>query len=297
MTAGALRERVGSGSPLLLPGAADALAARIIADLGFEAVYVTGAGIANTYLGVPDVGLVTLSELADHVGAIDDVVDIPLVVDADTGFGNAVGVTRAVRVLERAGADALQIEDQAAPKRCGHFDGKQLIGAAEMVQKIHAAVDTRRDALIIARTDARADEGWTAALERAQQYAEAGADLTFVEAPASADEVLALPRLLPVPQVINLVEGGKTPMLPLDRLSGYGIVLYANAALQGAVKGMQRVLSVLRETGSLEGALDDLAPWAERQRLVDRAGYDCLDARYAEPGGAGRRSAGDTAGG
>lgn len=279
----ALRERIGSGGPLLLPGAANALTARVIEDVGFEAVYVTGAGVANTYLGVPDVGLVTLTELAAHVAAIRDAVGIPLVVDADTGFGNAVGVTRAVRVLERAGASALQLEDQAAPKRCGHFEHKQLIGVEEMVQKVHAAVDTRDEALVIARTDARASEGWEAALERAGRYVEAGADLTFVEAPQSIEEVLALPGLLPVPQVVNLVEGGRTPMLPLDRLSGFGIVLYANAALQGAVKGMQRVLSVLRETGSLEDALPDLAPWAERQRLVGKARYDGLDERYAAP--------------
>ena len=283
-----LRERVGAASPLLLPGAPNALTARVIQDLGFEAVYLTGAGVANTYLGAPDVGLVTLTELAAHTSAVRDAVSIPVVVDADTGFGNAVTVTRSVRVLERAGADALQIEDQATPKRCGHFDHKQLISTSEMVQKIHAAVDSRDDAdlMIIARTDARAGEGWQAALERAARYVEAGADMTFVEAPQSANEVLALPHLLPVPQVINIVEGGRTPMLPLQQLSAFGIVLYANAALQGAVRGMQRVLSRLLEKGSLEGALDDLAPWAERQRLVEKARYDALNERYRSEDGA-----------
>lgn len=276
-----LRERMSTGGPVLVPGAANALTARVVADLGFEAVYVTGAGIANTYLGVPDIGLVTLTELTGHVAAIRDAVDLPLVVDADTGFGNPVGVTRTIRELERAGADAVQIEDQANPKRCGHFDAKQLIGVDEMVQKVRAAVDVRTDALIVARTDARAGEGWEAAVERARRYAEAGADLTFVEAPQTVEEIRELPHLLPVPQVLNLVEGGRTPMLPLDELDGFGMVLFANAALQGAVRGMQRVLSALKETGSLAAATDDLAPWAERQRLVGKPEYDELESRYA----------------
>lgn len=279
-----LRQRVATGPALLVPGAANALTALVIADLGFEAAYVTGAGIANTFLGVPDIGLVTLSELAAHVAAIRDAVDIPLIVDADTGFGNAVGMTHTVRVLERAGADALQIEDQASPKRCGHFENKQLVSSAEMVQKVKAAVDARRneDLMIIARTDARDSEGLDAAMNRAEQYIAAGADMTFVEAPQSIAEALALPGRLSVPQVINIVEGGKTPMLPLDQLTGFGIVLYANAALQGAIKGMQRVLSVLRETGSLEGALGELAPWSERQRIVDKARYDEMLDQYAD---------------
>lgn len=276
-----LRERMSTGGPVLVPGAANALTARVIADLGFEAVYVTGAGIANTYLGVPDIGLVTLTELVGHVAAIRDAVGLPLVVDADTGFGNPVGVTRTIRELERAGADAVQIEDQANPKRCGHFDAKQLIGVDEMVQKVRAAVDARTDALVVARTDARAGEGWEAAVERARRYAEAGADLTFVEAPQTVEEIRELPHLLPVPQVLNLVEGGRTPMLPLDELTGFGMVLFANAALQGAVRGMQRVLSALKETGSLAAATDDLAPWAERQRLVGKPEYDELESRYA----------------
>lgn len=276
-----LRERISTGGPVLVPGAANALTARVIADLGFEAVYVTGAGIANTYLGVPDIGLVTLTELVGHVAAIRDAVGLPLVVDADTGFGNPVGMTRTIRELERAGADAVQIEDQANPKRCGHFDAKQLIGVDEMVQKVRAAVDVRTDALIVARTDARAGEGWESAVERARRYAEAGADLTFVEAPQTVEEIRELPHLLPVPQVLNLVEGGRTPMLPLDELDGFGMVLFANAALQGAVRGMQRVLSALKETGSLAAATDDLAPWAERQRLVGKPEYDELESRYA----------------
>ncbi|MGE5778860.1 MAG: isocitrate lyase/PEP mutase family protein, partial [Hyphomicrobiales bacterium] len=207
-----LRDILVPGAALLLPGVANALAARVVADQGFAAAYVTGAGIANTFFGVPDIGLVTVSELAAHVAAIREAFAGPLVVDADTGFGNAVNVVRTVQLLERAGADALQIEDQVFPKRCGHFAGKEVIPAAEMVAKIKAAVDTRHDPdlLIIARTDAIAPEGFAAALERAAAYREAGADVTFVEAPTSMEEIAEIPRRLPWPQLINIVIGGGT---------------------------------------------------------------------------------------
>src|SRR5262245_43431584 len=184
-----LRNMLSPGAALLLPGVSNALAARVVADQGFAAAYVTGAGIANTFFGVPDIGLVTVTELAEHVAAIREAFSGPLVVDADTGFGNAVNMVRTGTLLERAGADALQIEDQVFPKRCGHFAGKEVISSAEMVEKIKAAVDTRsdRDLLIIARTDAIAPEGFEAALARAAAYREAGADVTFVEAPTSID--------------------------------------------------------------------------------------------------------------
>lgn len=279
-----LRRRVEDGPLLVCPGAANALTARVIEDLGFEAVYVTGAGIANTWHGAPDIGLVSLSELAAHVAAIRDAVELPLIVDADTGFGNPLGVERTVKVLERAGADAVQLEDQVSPKKCGHFEGKQVIPAAEMVQKVRAAVDARRDddLLVVARTDARAVEGFEAAVERAARYAEAGADVTFVEAPQTVEELQAVPARLPgIPQVVNLVEGGRTPLLPLVELADFRIALFANAALQGALRGMQRVLGVLRETGSLAGALDDLASWEERQRIVRKPEFDERERRYA----------------
>jgi 2-methylisocitrate lyase-like PEP mutase family enzyme len=282
-----LRERLVRGAGLVLPGAANALAARLIAASGFEAVYITGAGISNTALGVPDLGLVTLTELVDHVAAISDAVALPLVVDADTGFGNALNLRRAVRLLERAGANALQIEDQVFPKRCGHFEGKAVIGAAAMVQKIKAAVDTRHDAdlLIIARTDARAVEGLDAAIDRAAAYREAGADILFVEAPLSLAELEAIPAQLPGPHLANIVFGGKTPALPRERLAAMGFsgIIYANAALQASVAGMSRVLRHLAATGSLAGVEDALASFAERQSLVDYDGFAALDRRYAEP--------------
>lgn len=282
-TRAALRRRVTVGPLLVCPGAANALAARVVEEAGFQAVYVTGAGIANTWLGAPDVGLVTLTEVAAHVAAIRDAVALPLLVDADTGFGNPVGVQRAVRVLERAGADAVQIEDQVFPKRCGHFGGKQVVPAAEMEAKIQAAVDARddRNLLIIARTDARAVEGLDAAVERAARYADAGADLVFVEAPETRDELLGLPGRLPgVPQVVNLVEGGRTPALPVAELGEFRVALFANLALQAAVRGMRRALDRLAETGSLTEAAADVAGWEERQRLVRKPEHDTLEERY-----------------
>jgi 2-methylisocitrate lyase-like PEP mutase family enzyme len=269
---------------LLLPGVANALAARVVADQGFAAAYVTGAGIANTFFGVPDIGLVTVSELAAHVAAIREAFAGPLVVDADTGFGNAVNVVRTVQLLERAGADALQIEDQVFPKRCGHFAGKEVIPAAEMVAKIKAAVDTRRDTdlLIIARTDAIAPEGFAAALERAAAYREAGADVTFVEAPTSMEEIADIPRRLPWPQLINIVLGGRTPELANAKLKelGYAGVIYANVALQSALKGMQAALGELRRKGDMGDALNLVTDFSERQRLVHKDEFDALERKY-----------------
>jgi 2-methylisocitrate lyase-like PEP mutase family enzyme len=225
-----------------------------------------------------------LTELVDHVAAIRDVFPGPLMVDADTGFGNAVNMVRTVKLLERAGADAIQIEDQVFPKRCGHFDGKAVIPAAEMVAKIKAAVDARRDPdlLIVARTDAIATDGFAAAIERAHAYRQAGADVGFVEAPKSLDEIADIPRLLRWPQIINIVLGGRTPELPNERLRelGFAAVLYANVALQSALRGMQEALSVLRKDGRMGDAVKLAVDFAERQRLVGKAEFDALERKY-----------------
>jgi 2-methylisocitrate lyase-like PEP mutase family enzyme len=273
-----LREEKG----VILPGAPNALAARIIADLGFKAVYLTGAGLTNMHLGLPDLGFMDLGLVADHVIAIRGVTDLPLIVDIDTGFGNALNVIRTVRILEQAGASAIQIEDQHSPKRCGHFDGKELIPLQEMVAKVRAAVDTRRqDMVVIARTDACAVEGFERAIERAGRYIEAGADVTFVEAPESLDDLKAVSRRLNAPQLLNMVLGGKTPIIDATAAAGMGfsLVLYANAALQGAVQGMQTTLSSLKQ----KGVLDERAvtSFAERQRLVGKPEFDRMEARYA----------------
>jgi 2-methylisocitrate lyase-like PEP mutase family enzyme len=280
------RNMLSPGAALLLPGVSNALAARVVADQGFAAAYVTGAGIANTFFGVPDIGLVTVTELAEHVAAIREAFPGPLVVDADTGFGNALNMVRTVALLERAGADALQIEDQVFPKRCGHFAGKEVIPAAEMVEKIKAAVDTRRDRdlLIIARTDAIAPEGFEAALARAAAYHEAGADVTFVEAPTSMEQIADIPRRLPWPQLLNIVIGGRTPELPNEKVKelGYAGVIYANVALQAAVLGMQVALGELRRKGSMGDATKLVADFSERQRLVHKDEFDALERKYAE---------------
>ena len=269
---------------VIVPGAFNALSARVIADLGFEAIYVTGAGVTNMWFGLPDQAFMGLTDIADHTARIRDAVDVPLIVDADTGFGNALNTYHAVRTLERAGADCIQLEDQVSPKRCGHFSGKEVISTEEMVSKIKAAVDARRDqgTLILARTDACAMHGFEAAVERAQRYSEAGADILFVEAVTTENEIRTLPQRLQKPQLMNMVIGGKTPIFNADDLGGlgYGLVLYANAALQSAVAGMQKALTVLRETHRIDEDPALVTPFAERQRLVGKPVWDAMEAKY-----------------
>src|SRR6202022_759949 len=234
-----LRKLLAEKRGVLLPGAANALSARIIADLGFEAIYLTGAGLTNMHLGLPDLAFMDLSQLVDHTMAIRGAVELPLIVDADTGFGNALNVGRTVSMLERAGASAIQIEDQVMP-------------ASEMVNKVKAPVDARRDGVfIIARTDARTAEGFDAAIDRACCYIEAGADMTFVEALKMVDELRKIPQLLTVPQLLNMVVGGKTPITDRTMAAemGFNLVLYANVALQGAIQGMQTARKLLRDHG------------------------------------------------
>jgi len=279
-----LKSLVEARQGLVVPGAFNALSAKVIADLGFKAIYVTGAGVTNMYFGMPDQGFMGLHEIAEHTARIRDAVDVPLLVDADTGFGNALNVRHTVRVLERAGADCIQLEDQVAPKRCGHFSGKEVISTEEAVSKIKAAVDARQDPdfMIMARTDAAATMGFEAAVERAQLFAEAGADILFVEAVTQADEVRTLPARLAKPQLMNMVIGGRTPIFNAEQLAelGYGIVLYANAALQGAVTGMSKALTVLRDEREIQESSGLVATFAERQRLVDKDKWDALEQRY-----------------
>lgn len=273
----------GSGA-VLLPGAMNALAARIIEDTGFKAIYVTGAGVTNASLGMPDLGLITATEIAEQTARIRDVTALPLVVDADTGFGNALNTQRTVRALERAGASVIQLEDQTFPKRCGHFDDKSVIPAAEMVQKIHAAVDARAsaDTLIMARTDAAATDGIDEAIERANRYLEAGADISFVEGPRTRADIERVAAGVPGPKLINLVVGGKTPLLPLSELGGMGyqLVLYANAGLQAAILALQEVYAHLKEHGDLEDMIHRLADFAERQKVIRKDEYDRLEMKY-----------------
>lgn len=281
------RARLEQGGAILMPGAANALAARVIEDIGFEAIYLSGAGLTNTYLGMPDLGFISLPEIAQHTSTIRNMTDLPLVVDADTGFGNALNVHHTVRTLERAGASAIQLEDQINPKRCGHFAGKDVVDLPEARSRIKAAVDARQDPnlLIVARTDARATRGLNEAIDRAAAFVEDGADITFVEAPQSLDEIRDIPsRLKGTPQLVNLVVGGKTPILGLDELDemGFGLVLYANAALQGALLGMHTALSQLKADKRLDED-GPVASFAMRQRAVRKEYYDEMEKKYVAP--------------
>ena len=241
---------------LLAPGIYDALSGLIAEQSGARAVYLSGASIAYTRFGRSDVGLVSVSEVHDTLAAVTDRIKIPIIVDADTGFGNALNVQRTVRNFERAGASAIQIEDQSFPKRCGHLDGKVLIKTDEMVGKVKAAVDARKtsDTLIIARTDARAVEGLQEAIDRAHAYEEAGADILFIEAPRSVDELKVIRKSfhLNTPLLANMVEGGKTPVKTADDLKslGFNIVIFPGGAVRAATFQLQEYYAGLLENGS-----------------------------------------------
>jgi 2-methylisocitrate lyase-like PEP mutase family enzyme len=282
-----LRALVEERRALLVPGVYSALTARQAELAGFEAIYATGAGIANSLLAAPDLGLTTFKEVLDQVAYITDAVRVPVIVDADTGFGNALNVQRVIRALERAGAAAAQLEDQEFPKRCGHFDGKRVVPTEEMLGKIRAAVDARvsADFLIVGRTDARAELGLQEAIERGQRFAEAGADIIMVEAPLTLEEYAEVARQIPVPCLANLVEGGKgvAPSQAELREMGYGIALHANIALRAAMRATREILAYLREHGSPAGAEDRFASWQERQALVRLDEYQALEQRYAAP--------------
>jgi 2,3-dimethylmalate lyase len=277
-----LRELLAGSEPVVAPGAYDALSARHVAQAGFDAVYMTGFGASASLLGEPDVGLLSFAEMADHARRLAEAVDVPLIADADDGYGNPINVARTVRAYEAAGVAGLHLEDQLSPKRCGHLEGKQLIAPGEMVEKVHAAVEARRsaDLVIIARTDARAVEGLDAALERARRYRDAGADVLFVEAPESEAEVAAVARAFPeTPLLFNAVEGGRTPLLELARLRelGFRLVLCPLTALLAATAAVQQALAGLRLSGTPHdaGALSfsgftDLIGLPEIQRLEAR---------------------------
>lgn len=268
-----LKERLGQERILLAPGVYDALTGLIAAQAGAEAVYLSGASIAYTRFGRPDIGLISMSEVADTVAALRDRIDLPIVVDADNGFGNALNVQRTVRVFERMGADALQLEDQTMPKRCGHLDGKSLIPLDEMVGKIRAACDARHsvETLIIGRTDAVAVEGFDAAVERAEAYVEAGADILFVEAPQSMEEIERIVALFGgrVPLMANMVEGGKTPIVDaagLERL-GFSFVIFPGGIVRAVAATARDYYANLIRNGSNE---------AFRDRMFDFTGLNTL---------------------
>jgi 2-methylisocitrate lyase-like PEP mutase family enzyme len=280
-----LRELIATSEPLVLPGCADALTARIAEQAGFEAVYATGAGIANAMLGQPDVGLTTMDEVAAQVARMCDAVDVPVVADIDTGFGNAINAIRTTRAFVRAGVASVQIEDQIFPKRCGHFDGKEVVALDEMLGKVRAVLDARADesVVVIARTDAIATDGLDAAVDRALAFVDAGADVAFVEAPPDRQSLEALPHRIGAPLVANVVEGGRTPVLPVAELGamGYAIVLFANTALRVAAAAVRDAFGELRTTGTTDGLAGRMLSWEDRQALVGLPEIETLERRYA----------------
>lgn len=272
---------------LLLPGAYDGMTARLLEEAGFEAIYVTGAGIANAQLGWADVGLTTLTEIAQVVSWMADVTKVPLIVDADTGFGNAVNMQRTIKLLEKAGAAAIQIEDQVMPKKCGHFNGKEVISQEEMIGKIHAALDARQDEklTIIARTDALSVHGFDEAIRRANAYKEAGAHAIFIEAPQEAEQIAQIPKLVKdIPLILNLVEGGKTPLFTQTEVQemGYSIMLCANTVLRGAIKGAKDAINLLKQERSQKNIAPYICSWEERQTLFKLHEINHLEEKYSE---------------
>jgi 2-methylisocitrate lyase-like PEP mutase family enzyme len=281
-----LRERLAKPRIVLAPGVCDAFTAAIAADAGFEALYVSGAAIAYTRLGRPDIGLVSMSEVADHVTRIADRVATPLIVDADTGYGNALNVQRTVRAFERAGATMIQLEDQTFPKRCGHLDGKGVVPAAEMVGKIRAAVDARRsaDTLILARTDAVAIEGLEAAVERAHAYAEAGADALFVEAPRTREDLARVTAALggTQPLLANMVEGGKTPVLSAPELEaiGFRIVIFPGGIVRALARTARDYYASLASARTTEPFRDRMLDLTGLNELIGTPEMLALGKRY-----------------
>lgn len=279
-----LRELIAGPEPLIAPGAYDALSARLVEQAGFEAVYMTGFGTTASLIGRPDVGLLTGSEMVDNARRIVAAVDVPVIADADTGYGNAINVVRTVQLYEQAGVAALQLEDQVSPKKCGHMSGKQVIGTGEMCGKIRAAVSARRDPdfLIIARTDAVAVSGVDDAIDRARAFAEAGADVLFVEAPTSEDDIARIAGELrgTAPLLFNWAEGGKTPGLSYERIAelGFSLVIYPIGTLLAATAGMRTLLGSLKRHGV--PALDDVPTFGEFTDLIGLPEIQELEQRF-----------------
>ena len=267
----------------MAPGAYDTLTARLVEQAGFEAVYLTGGGYSRAN-GYPDLGLLTLSENVRFIGLTVEAVGIPVIADADTGYGNAINVIRTVREYEKSGVAAFHIEDQVSPKKCGHYEGKEVISTAEMVGKIHAAVDTRHapDLVIIARSDARAVEGLQAAIDRVNAYLDAGADVGFVEAPQNVEELRIVGRGVRGPALVNVFEGGKTPMLPAYELEamGFRLGIYPSQTHRAAIRAAQRVLTALKEDGDTRRIEPELATFQDREDAVGTARWRALEEKY-----------------
>jgi 2-methylisocitrate lyase-like PEP mutase family enzyme len=279
-----LRQLLKRDKLLVAPGCFDGLSARLVEEAGFEAAYLSGGAVARS-MGIPDIGLVTLSESIDRAAQVVATVKIPIIADADTGYGNAVNLVRTVREFERAGVAAIHIEDQITPKRCGHLDGKEVIPLAEMEKKLQAALATRTDPdfCIIARTDARGVNGFDDAIKRGRAFAKLGVDAIFVEAPQSEDELAEIPRRIPnVPILVNVFKGGKTPMLPMQRLQemGYRIAIYPSETQRAAIHAMRRALETLKREGTTESIDDSLTTFKERDQVVGLDDWQKIEREY-----------------
>ena len=278
-----LKKLIAARSYTMVPGAYDTLTARLVEQVGFDAVYLTGGGYSRAN-GYPDLGLLTLSENVRFIGLTVEAVGIPVIADADTGYGNAINVIRTVREYEKSGIAAFHIEDQVSPKKCGHYEGKEVITLGEMVGKIHAAVDTRRDPdlVIIARSDARAVEGLQASIDRVNAYLEAGADVGFVEAPQNVEELGIVARQVKGPALVNVFEGGKTLMLPASELGamGFRLGIYPSQTHRAAIRAVQTVLAALKEDGDTRRVERDLATFQEREDAVGTARWRALEEKY-----------------
>ena len=280
-----LRVLLARGGLITAPGVYDGLSARIAESAGFDALYISGGAIARG-MGYPDVGLVTQTEMVKRLEEIRAVTSLPLIVDADTGYGNALNVIRTVRAYERAGAAALHLEDQVEPKRCGHYEGKQIVDIHEMTQKIRAAIAAREnpDLLLIARTDARAVAGLAEAITRGNAYAEAGADVIFVEAPQSLEEIERIAREVQAPLLINMFWGGKTPLVPPAQLAelGYRIMIVPSDLQRAASRAMQRAAAVLRQQGNTAAIAEEMASFAEREKIIGLPEIEELQRRFLQ---------------
>lgn len=267
-----LLDRLAQDDILIALGGYDALSAKLADRAGAEAVYMSGSSVAGSITGESDVGLTSMTEMARRAHQMAGAIDVPLITDADTGYGNPLNVRRTVTEFERAGVTAIQFEDQTFPKRCGHFDGKDVIPAEEFEQKIRAAVDARssEDFLIVARTDAAAIHGIDDAIDRANRYWAAGADIHFVEAPTAKDDLARIPEEVPGPHIANMATGGKTPIVPAAELEamGYDVALYAAEAFRGAMQTFDRIYTSILETGSQAEIEDEIVSFAERNEML-----------------------------
>jgi len=284
-----LKELLARNRLLLAPGAFDGLSARLVEEAGFEAVYLSGGAVARSF-GLPDIGLMTMSEVIERARQVVSAVHIPVIADADTGYGNALNVVRTVREFDCVGVAAMHIEDQVTPKRCGHLEGKEVIPLAEMEQKLAAALEARADPdfAIIARTDSRAIRGLDHAIERAQAFARLGADAVFIEAPESEAELETIAHSIrEVPLMVNMFKGGKTPLLPASRLEemGYRIAIFPSDTQRAAIHAMKEALAVLKRDGSTAAMDDRLATFQERDRVAGLGEWQRLEERYSKESG------------